>query len=417
MKEYLKKNISKIILLFILLQPFLDFLTAISIYVFKTEITIGMIGRVCFLIFLIFYNICMKNFEKRSFLYHFILALYAFLFVANVFVTKDISAIFYEIKNIARYLYFPLLLLNLYEIKKNENLFISEKMLTMLYTVYLLFIFIPLLTHTDFVGYFEGKVGTIGWFHSTNEIAAILSSLLPLVIFGYKNRICQGLFLFLIGIVFFSLGSKITIVSLLITLLFFLVQYGFSKKEKKKVVPFFLGGFFLLIVLGTFFLPRTNFYKNIQIHLDFLEVDNIFEVFTKPELIDHFVFSSRLSFLQETNQNYLHSPLSSKLVGIGFIENFGTDEVNLKTIEMDIFDLFYRLGIFGFILVMIPFVKILKENWKKRTSKEKLSIFLFLFISFLAGHVLTSPAVSIYLSILILGLWREDELCKQPSLS
>ena len=155
------------------------------------------------------------------------------------------------------------------------------------------------------------------------------------------------------------------------------------------------------------------FYKNIQIHLDFLGVSNIFDILKDEELIDHFIFSSRLTFLENTRNSYLDSSVSEKFFGIGFIERYGTDELSLKTIEMDIFDIFYRSGIVGFILYLIPVYFVLSKRRKRIGLKTKLSISIFIFISILAGHVLTSPAVSIYLVILILGLVKEDGVCKQ----
>lgn len=270
-----------------------------------------------------------------------------------------------------------------------------------------------MLTNTSFTGYFEGKVGTIGWFNATNEIGAILSGLLPLI-FIKGQSIWKIILLFLaIVIVFFSLGSKVTIFALLLTVLYFGIKIFKKSSNKKKIItitaPVFITGIITAIIL----IPKTNFYKNIEIHLDFLKVDSIVDIFKDEHLIDHFIFSSRLTFLENTRTSYLESPITSKVLGVGFIENYGTDQVNLKTIEMDIFDIFYRLGILGFILYLIPLYIVISNKKNKSNSEEKLSLALFIFISSLAGHVLTSPAVSIYLILILLNLIKEEVPCKQ----
>ncbi len=414
MKDFLKKNILKIIFIFLVFQPIIDCLTSISLNVFHLEITFGIIVRLGFLLFLIGYNQFIEESSKKSKWYLFAIALFTLLYIGNVILTKDTSCLFYELKNLFRYLYFPLLLINLWEIKKHHSETIPQKTIVKIYLTYILLILIPMLTHTDFVGYFEGKVGTIGWFNSTNEISAILSGLLPIVFICSNRKIINLLFFIGTSIVLFSLGSKITIVSLGITILFYLIKYFLKSNQKKKIVVTLIPICIVLVTAGILLIPKTSFYKNIQIHLDFLGVEHITDVLQDEKLFDHFIFSSRLTFLKNTRQAYQNSNFSSKLLGIGFIENYGTDEVNLKTIEMDIFDIFYRIGIVGSILYILPVIWVsTSENKKKNDINQKVSIGIFLFIGLVAGHVLTSPAVSIYLAILMLEFIQGGEPCKQ----
>ena len=93
-------------------------------------------------------------------------------------------------------------------------------------------------------------------------------------------------------------------------------------------------------------MPKTNFYKNIQVHLDYLEVDNIFEIFTESELVDHFIFSQRLTFLEKKHELYKDASVYEKIFGIGYIKN----NKQTKMIEMDYFDIYYSHGLIGFSL-------------------------------------------------------------------
>ena len=45
----------------------------------------------------------------------------------------------------------------------------------------------------------------------------------------------------------------------------------------------------------------------------------------------------------------------NSLLGIGYVENYGTLTENRKTIEIDPFDIVFRHGIIGFLIYMIPF--------------------------------------------------------------
>ena len=235
MKSFLKENISKIILIFLIIQPVIDCLTTISMNVFNLEITFGMIIRMIFLVFLYVYNFIITKPSKKNIILSSLTALYIILFATNIFLTKDISVLFYELKNLARYLYFPCLLWNLYELKKKEKIEIEEKKLNLTYLIYLILILIPMLTNTDFSGYTQGKIGTIGWFSSTNEIGAILSGLLPYLLLGQPLKKFIPIFL-ITTIVFFSLGSKITCLTLIIVLLIYIIKQILKSKNRKKVI-------------------------------------------------------------------------------------------------------------------------------------------------------------------------------------
>ena len=160
---------------------------------------------------------------------------------------------------------------------------------------------------------------------------------------------------------------------------------------------------FIIVILALIMIiNKTTFYKNIIIHLDFLKVEKISD-FKNPKIIDHFIFSQRLTFLNNTVKIYNKSPISSKLLGIGYIDNYGTDQVSMKMIEMDYFDILFRQGIIGIVIIFGGIVMMI--NKKKRTKKINdvylLSLFLSIILALLTGHVITSPSVSIYVALII----------------
>ena len=159
-------------------------------------------------------------------------------------------------------------------------------------------------------------------------------------------------------------------------------------------------------------IPKTSFYKNIIIHLEFLEIDEINDLMDIQK-IDHFVFSSRIKFMKETMNNYNNSSILEKLFGIGYIENYGTNNLNLKIIEMDYYDILFRNGIIGFILILLPLILIIinivkKLKYNNLTFNLTISTILIIILSLFSGHIILSPSVSIYV-IMILLYFKEVE--------
>ena len=138
-------------------------------------------------------------------------------------------------------------------------------------------------------------------------------------------------------------------------------------------------------------------------------MDHITEIFQDKKLMDHFLFSSRLKFMENSFHHYQESTLAEKILGMGYIEAYGTDDVNIKMVEMDYMDIFFRHGILGFLLYMTLFFLFLKQAIKRR-KKEKnkyvmmsyfLSYALMILLSFFTGHIITAPAVSLIVVILL----------------
>ena len=416
--NFLEKYKTNILLIYLFSQPFLDLVTSICLNVLNINLTIGIIVRVLFLILLslIFLLNNKPKTKKKRFIYLGIIAFYLVSFFIQILLLKGTNSLFYELSNSIRCFYFPISLILLIDLFEKEKIEIKEKVWHYLFMIYIILIFIPTITNTGFNGYTQGKIGNIGWFNSSNEISAIISLLLPLFINSLKiikNKIIVFIELLITLYVIFNLGSKIVILSLGIIILYYGYKYIrklITNKENKKL-GLLTTCFITSLLIGSILIPKTNFYKNIKIHLDFLEVNSIVEVFTNPKVFDHFIFSSRLSFLENTYSNYLESSISEKILGIGYIENYGTDNVSLKMIEMDPFDILFRHGILGFIIYFLPFIcgliKI-KDNFKKKKNINKsiliISIIIGIILMCLSGHVLTSPAVSIYLSIIMMLL-------------
>ena len=214
-------------------------------------------------------------------------------------------------------------------------------------------------------------------------------------------------------VVILTIGTKTPLISLGITILFAYLWFV-TKEIKKKSYKKILLSFLVLLVATTgiiIVLPKTNFYKNIKTHLDYLKVDNVVDVFQNKELIDHFIFSQRLTFLENRQLDYYQSNTYQKLFGIGYLN--GTETA--KAIEMDYFDIYYSHGIIGFIIYFgiygYFFYLIMKKRKKVDFSMYMIyvSILLSIILSFITGHIIIAPAVSILVVIILLMLVKKEK--------
>lgn len=287
-------------------------------------------------------------------------------------------------------------------------------MLSNLFVIYLLFILVPNVLNLGFGSYEITKKGSIGWFYTANEVGAIISILMPFYLNEIINKKNKPIIFLSIIIIFYTLttmGTKGPLLSFGIILIYYFIKYykKIIKEKKYKTLGIMTTSFIIVILALIMIIPKTTFYKNIIIHLDFLKVEKISD-FKNPKIIDHFIFSQRLTFLNNTVKIYNKSPISSKLLGIGYIDNYGTDQVSMKMIEMDYFDILFRQGIIGIVIIFGGIVMTI--NKKKRTKKINdvylLSLFLSIILALLTGHVITSPSVSIYVALIIDLIYNEN---------
>lgn len=413
MNTWIKKNFNCLLVIFLLLQPILDLITGLGLHIWEVNITFGIIIRILFLLFLL-YSVLFIYKKKESYPFLGILLFYGLLYILSMILFKNGSGFFSEIRGLCRVFYFPILLILLYSIKEEIN--ISKMTLMVILITYLVGILVPNCLNLGFKSYEITKVGTLGFFNSANEISGVISILTPimvLILVSIKKIIPAMIIIGMYLVVILTIGTKTPLISLGITF-FFAYLWFISKEIKKKSYKKIITSFLALIIAITgivIVLPKTNFYKNIKTHLDYLKVDNVTEVFQNKELIDHFIFSQRLTFLENRQRDYYQANTYQKLFGIGYLK--GTKEA--KMIEMDYFDIYYSHGIIGFIIYFgiygYFFYLIMKERKKIDFSIYMIyvSILLSIILSFITGHIITAPAVSILVVIILLMLVKKKK--------
>ena len=419
--EMLDSKITLIILGFVFLSPLFDLATSLLINVVKINFNLVILIKMLFMAILVYYVFFISK-NKKKIIYLLLIFIYI---ICNFIMTieyKGTIASIDELQNLFRNFFFPINLICIIDVYENKKFNISNKNLTIILFTYILLLFIPTITGTDFDSYAYSKTGSIGWFNSTNEIGAIISILLPFGVYNLlkiENNIVK-IIIFLVSIfTYFSLGTKVPILSLGIVIGVYLIIYivKLIRNKQKKLLLVISSALIVLMFGMVILVPKTSFYKNIIIHLEFLKIDSI-DDFANTHIIDHFIFSERVSFYKKTKEKYFESSLSEKLLGIGYTEVNDEHLDEVKTIEMDYYDIFFRNGIVGFILFFIPYIIVLKNIIIKLFEKIKnkkiinynlyISLSLILILSLFSGHVITAPSVSIFCIIILIMTLKED---------
>lgn len=413
MSSFIKKNISIICMLFLLSGPIIDFVTGVMLHIFDISLTLGLVLRILFLFF-IFYVATFIYKKKNNLVYFGIFGIYLLLFILGLTLFKVNPNYFREIQNTFRLFYFPLLLISLFSIRKEIKITTLSLVITL--CLYLILIFIPLALGVGFESYAITKEGTLGFYNSANEISAIIAILTPilfLIFYEGKNLIFKLFITFIYLVVILSVGTKTPLLALIISLfvVFIYILYKAFIDKKYHVVTTFTAIIVALSLVVILIIPRTNFYKNIEVHLDYLKVDSIFDIFKDEKLVDHFIFSQRLTFLNNKEKLYDKSNTYQKIFGLGYYDN-GKE---LKSIEMDYFDVYYNQGVVGFIIFFVPYIYVLisvlqeRKAFSFRQLMLYLSLFLVIVLSLFTGHIITAPAVSGFVSFILLSLVKNDK--------
>lgn len=438
----------KAMILFIIMQPIIDLLTSFSLLVLKVNVTFGIIfrfGMMVFVLVYLFFAVERQN-RTRLMMYILILGLVLFIGFVNNLVVKDPINIFAEVKNIAKIIYAPVMLFGyivvIYRLNKrtyaNEHVQKSVYMAMLIVSIVML---LSIITGTAIESYKSEKIGWKGWFYAGNEIGAIMAISLPVVLIYAvrKTTSLKKLFywipVIMLIISLLLIGTKVGYFSSLILLIVSLISIIYERVKnrndrqlrKKYNLNFFVNS--IVLVLFLLSTPITPLIYNTNIHMSWLGYNNQVENAQKtpneqngssarkiipndPDAVENILLSGREDFLKLHKSYFKKAPLTQKLFGMGYGSNYEQFSDRGKTIEMDFYDIFFSFGILGFTIYLLPFIYLafvsiwsILKNIKEKLNLETIligsGILLGMGIAYTAGHVLTAPAVSIYLIILI----------------
>lgn len=377
----MNKIIEKVLLIFLLIQPFLDVVATTNYSI------LNIIVRGLFLLLIVIYLLFNK---KNIAILISTLVSGLILFGINIYFNLGIVT---SISNVMKLYYLPITILFFVNIKNS----IDNKIIT-----YVLFIYLILFLSSYIFGFgynnyklSDGKQGFRGIFNSINEISAIIIGLFPLALNYLKNKsnyiisIMLIVFTFLVALL---TGTKVLMIGLFIIIIFIYIKSAIkifkNMSTIKKIISIIVIS--IIILGGIYLLTYTRFYKNMLVQQKFFKSYNILSI----DFINKVLFNNRLTFLKDNFLFYKSQKLINIIFGIGYSNQ------SIKLVEIDIFDILFRFGIFGLISFIVPIIYIVKKI--KLDKISLFSIILLILISLTSGHVILSPSVSIYFGYIIL---------------
>lgn len=439
-------NIKNILCMFIIICPILDSASFLFRNVFDTKLSPSTFIRALVPIFVILYLFFKndKKFKKDMLLIGSTYLIYGILHLI-VFKSTITKASFGNIVHEAQYIMnYTFMIINLisflyiFSKEKDDEQGNNKlaKSVLIANAVYILLIFISIITKTSSNTYIEG-IGYKGWFESGNSIGSILILSLFIIIQYVKDKkyryiaiptiVLEGIFLTML------LGTRVGLIGfILVIMTYVFVELIFSlvnksKNAKKILIAGISVVTIILIVvmtLGSTTLQRRKHLHDIEKNIydetkkeeshitgDLLEIKNKIDNKTLEEgfmteaerksveslynisnnmniknndrRMQQLIFNSAL-FKNQNNLMYC-------LLGNGYVSNF-----HELILEMEIPAFLFNFGIYGFILYFVPFltmwiygVYIGIKNIKKIDSNYVMLVigtgFVFL-LSFFAGY-------------------------------
>ncbi|MGM7634625.1 O-antigen ligase family protein [Bacillus sp. Hm123] len=448
-----------VLLAFLVLQPVIDVMTTASILIFNLNITVGVILRVLFMgiILLLLLKLSFKHRGARKYIFY--LVGLAILLIINIAINmnlKDPYFLFKELKFYNKVIYFPILFLGfsmIYLQLKQSRIKVVEKTTSyFLYSsIFISVVFIvSYFTGTSLSNYSHTKTGYTGWFFAGNEIGAIMAIILPMTALyaiektdSLKNSFYWLPFI-LLSISMLFLGTKVGYGGIVIVLIaacmsLFIIYLTTGRMRKTRVNMLVSLGLLAVLAVST---PFTPVFNNMYAHVDLLgikiqkeeqKVDQVTgeieiqEEKEEPKIseaqLQNLVFSSREKYLADYKKDFADAPLLQKMFGLGFAGNYEMPEPGKepKMIEMDFHDLFFSLGIVGFLYLMAPFIYYslrfiwyfvvnIKQTFTIPYVMYGVGFILAVGIGATAGHVFTAPAVSIYVAAILSMLLIDSDI-------
>lgn len=432
----------KVLKIFMIIQPIIDAITSIMINEFHMSLSIGMVVRFCFMAYAFIYIIMHRN--KKIITFIALWAIYIGVSLVGYYFLKENFNIITHGVLLLKMVYFPVVLLFwIVYFKNNKEL--DRKIFIYIGILVGLSLVVSSLTKTAYCTYSNYNdcytKGVVAWFNSANEYGLILIALLGLIMTDYisDNDIYNIVALLFTVIFLCILGTKASYIGVVGVIgcyvIYYLVTMFLNYKKStnlKKIISLIL----ILFVIGltTSNLPiYTNLVGNYsraytaaknsagEICEDGYCKDNFLsEEEIANEVANTLMFNGRSTFVEINKSLYKNSNLFNKLFGITTQGNYVKGELYNHISERDFHDLLIYYGIFGFVLLLLLpgylFVIILKKvikNIKILKNDEIIIIGIvisfMLLGSFIAGHCLFQPAVSIYLAYLIALFYKKVE--------
>ncbi|MBQ3415079.1 MAG: O-antigen ligase family protein [Clostridia bacterium] len=406
MKEKLKGkiNIENILCLFIIICPFLDILSFGFRNIFNTNLSPSTFLRPVITIAVIIYLFFKKDkkFKLYTFLGFLVFAIYGVIHLylfEKVKTGSSYSNIIHEAQYIVNYSFMILNLFLYIYVFQSKNTDKLKKSILYSACIYIVSIYLAIITHTSSYTYWEEQMGYKGWLESGNSTGAIF--LLTMFIYinlikDKKYRKIVILLLVLVGIfLIFLIGTRVGLLGFILVLAIYIIVEVFysllhNEKINKKYVA--IGGISIIIIgitvilFGSTTLQRRKHLKDIESDIideslngnahitgDLLDIKNKIDKneleegymgeAEKQSILDLYNIANKMNItnndyrMQQLIYNFVlvknQKNLSLILFGNGYNANFYE-----LVFEMEIPAFLCNFGILGFCLYFVPFLSI-----------------------------------------------------------
>ena len=443
----------RLLILFILFSPLMDILTSIGKRELNINLSIGILLKGLFLIYIGLRLIFEKSQNKlQQILRGMVIAVvfYALIHLTIVYLNFGLSRMILAALNLAKTFFFPIFTLGLVKFLKKEDYKDIRDAMVMSGVIIILTMAISMATGTDYNAYKFNKLGSVGWFFAANEVSAFIGILTPMLLYYLLEKWKLPLYLKVLSItvyvlVYYQIGTKVVGLSVILVTVFLVLYHMAGKlKDPKLRVKNQLIPLLLILVVGIGFVPLTPIGINMNIHLELLKYqapeigeeegasgEELSEDFDMEELLHNnpqvlnFIFSGRDQYYAVRKHIYDEADRLQKIFGLS---QFGyTDDGEIKSyiVEIDYVDIFFNFGVIGMLLywgmiLMVIFTSIyhLLKNKLLFVLNSPIpyiisALILAFGIGMFAGHVFVSPAVSMYIALYIAMLYRETQSPKK----
>lgn len=400
------KNISveNILCVFILMCPILDIVSFVYRNTFNINFSPSTIMRPIIPIIISIYLFLKK--DKKFKLYAIGIGLIYLIYgVLHLIIYKttltgsSYSTVTHEAQYIVNYSFMILnLFLYVYTFKDNKNIDKLSKSVLISSTIYIISIYISIITKTSSTTYIEG-MGYKGWFESGNSIGAILILSLFIIMNYIKDKKYRKIVIPVIVLeaIFLTtlLGTRVGLIGFVIVILAYVfsetvVNLIRKRKINKKIIA---GGIavvatvvLIIITVGSTTLQRrkhlediekdiVDTFNNQEAHItgSLLEIkekidnntleDGYMNEAQKKSIVELYNIANdwNISNNDQRMQQLIYNTVLVKnqhnpvyiLLGNGYLSNFRE-----LVLEMEIPAFLFNFGVFGFLLYFIPFLSI-----------------------------------------------------------
>ena len=422
----------KLTYIFFLILPFIDLITALSTRFNWFPVSIGVVIKSIYLLLLTIYIFFIsKSKHRKKYIYSFILVLiYALFFFVTKTYLFDISPFIKEAIPLFKIVYGTLIffafLVLLDDFKYEEKDIIRLMFYSLI--AFTLMLIIPIITGTNFNSYVtHGNAGSVGWFYSANEIGPLMLMLFPfLFIYVEKFNKNKFYYLLLIPVIYaiFALGTKASWFGLIAIILFTLIIYLLKREKINKIIIILIT--LLSVIVLSFVSPSlSNFNKNVK------RANTVIKTTTKTtstttnslckshnisKLIDNKIIVKGINALLSGRENkaytfsliYINSDSVDQLFGLGYTFNKKHDCYINRFIEIDVLDALFHYGIFGLLILLLPFIYIIYliiRNGILLNKNNLIYIIVTIILigaSSIAGHIIGYPTPNIFLDLYLI---------------